>query len=247
MKEKGYLIVIITRMYAEKGSEYDEFVKIWNKNENEEFEIINVDDNSIIILIHGYKEQKDYKQIYEEAKKECKKDIKEFKKILFFYHPPAGKKLEDFETGGIYIKYGSDYSLAQIIKEKEYVDENNAIEILKVIPENIINSSACIYHWLDKIFGKIYLDIQRIEEKIIEPQSLSVNNEIYSLINLYKTFNWDEIFNELKTNLKNFEINTEMIDKGNELFKKLKNEKEDHLLILIQIKYWIKDLFLKLK
>ena len=234
-------------MYAEKGSEHDEFVKIWNKAENKEFEIINVGDNSIIILIHGYKEQKDYKQIYEKAKEECKKDIKEFEKILFFYHPPAGKELNHFEEGGIYIKYGSNSPLAQ--KIKEHVDKNNAIEILKVIPENIINSSACIYHWLDKIFGKIYLDIQRIEEKEKENEtpSLSVNNEIYSLINLYNTFNWDEIFNKLKTNLVNFEINTEMIDEGNKLFKKLENEKENHLLILIQIKDWIKNLFLKLK
>ena len=244
MEKKGYLIVIITRMYAKKGSEHDEFVKIWNKDNNKEFEIINVDGNSIIILIHGYEEQY-YQNIYEKAKESGNIDINKFEKILFFYHPPAGKELNHFEEGGIYIKYGSNSPLEKIVKD--CVDENNAKKILNFIPKNIINSSACIYHWLDKIFGKIYLDIQRIEEKKNETPSLSVNNEIYSLINLYNMFNWDEIFNELKTNLKNFEINTEMIDKGNELFKKLKNEKEDHLLILIQIKYWIKDLFLKLK
>ena len=245
MKEKEYLIVIITRMYADRGSEHDEFVRIWKVDEKKEFVKIYDDGKSIIILIHGHNEQNDYQQIYEEAKKRCKIDINKFNNILFFYHPRSGESLNNFETGGKYIKYGSNSPLAQ--KIKEHVDKNNAIKILKVIPENIINSSACIYHWLDKIFGKIYLDIQRIEEKIIEPQSLSVNNEIYSLINLYKTFNWDEIFNELKTNLVNFEINTEMIDEGNSLFKKLKNEKENHLLILIQIKDWIKDLFEKLK
>ncbi len=183
---KKVLFIIVTRMYAEKGSNGDEFVEDWGGPQNEEY-FFSQGEKLDLLVIHGYREKYQYQgktspktlpcDVYEQVGKKGIQIATTYGQVVICYHPQDGGmqyQAEDFnflnhETIVVLVRRYSSTSggLAGCIDQlviDQLVQKDVADEVKFFFPRFKVTKLSILKHRIAHLFLPIDIDLQGLIE-----------------------------------------------------------------------------------
>jgi len=176
---ESYLFIIITRMYAQKGSNNDEFVVDWGQLESMD-EVFLKGNTLDLLLIHGYNQRfkgtdERIRSLANEAVHsaivKCSIDVQLYNEIYMFYHYDSEllKKehfhqlsLKEVKAYGIGRKSGENVLIENI--KSLNLPQNVQEEAKSVFPRIRVTMFSRLIHSIAHLFLPIDIDLQGLIE-----------------------------------------------------------------------------------